>query len=171
MTLAKSLITIASESAEIEKALIECDGELTEDLEKRLEVKDLELPQKVDNYIHIIKRLELSREHYASLAKELANIAKSHDLAEKHLKEKIKLAAEIMGTDELKGNQYRFKIQRAQGSVIIEDESKIPGDFQIIEQITKIDKKGIAEKLKRGESVEGAQLEPSISLRIYPTQP
>jgi len=165
----KSLTTIIQQISSLEQLLIESDGELTDQLEDQLKVKDIELPEKVDAYVYTIERLDQAREFYAQKAKQFQNIAKNIDQAVDRMKDNIKMAAEVLCTDELKGQDFRFKVQRSKASVIIDSLEKLPGEFIISEVVTKPDKKKLADALAQGP-IDGAHLEPQVSLRVYPNK-
>lgn len=163
----KPLIEIAREVFELEQALIETNGEITELIQDKLKVKDIELPAKVDSYAHVLKRLETTENHFRAQAQFFTEIARGVDKAHARLKENLKSAMEVMGTNEILGQDFKIKMARSNPKVIIEDIDKIDGQFVTIETVRTPDKKLIAKTLEAGGSVEGVRLEAQASLRIF----
>lgn len=164
----KPLIQIAQEVADLEKALIESGGLISEEIEQRLAIKDLELPVKVDGYASILKRLDVTADHFRAQADFFVQVAKGIDQAHSRLKENLKNAMEIMATNEIKGHNYRLKMSKSKPVVIIEDESKLDGKYLVtIPATTRPDKNLIARDLDSGATVTGARLEGQASLRIF----
>ncbi len=163
----KSLVAMASEMALIEQALITASGELSPELEDLLKCNDLELPEKVDGYAYRYSRLSMLEAWYKDKADEFLKMAKGYTKAADKLKDNAKTAMELLGTDELKGVDYRIKVSRSKPIVSVIDEKQIPGAYLITETITKVDKKKIAEMLTLGLSIPGAELNGSVSLRVY----
>lgn len=168
--LKKSLMVIAQEVLDLEKALLEAGGEITDEIGQKLQVKELELPQKVDNYAHVLKRLDITADHFKAQADFFLKVARGIEKAHERLKQNIKSAMEIMGTSEIGGHDFKIKMVRYKSSVVIEDESKLDGKFLITLTSTKPDKILIAKELELGGSVSGARLEGNASLRIFPNK-
>lgn len=167
----KSLIALVSESAGLESALIESGGEITPAIESLLEIKDLHLPEKVDNYGLVIDRMQVVSAFYKAKADEYLRLAKAASNVVGRCESNLKIAMEAMHTDEILGRDIRYRLVRSNPACIITDDSKIDGAYKITETITKVDKKRLAEDLKLGVPVEGAKLEAGYSLRRYLNSP
>lgn len=170
MSTDQSLRTLVQLSAQIEESLILSSGEITPEIETALAVKDIQLPEKIDNYSLVMDRMKSLSEFYSQKADVFLRLSKAANGIVDRCKDNLKFAMIEMNTNELLGNDYRFKLQNAQPSTVIEDENKIPDSYKIIETITKIDKKRVAEDLKIGVPVEGARLEQSQFIRTYATK-
>ncbi len=168
--LKKSLMTIAQEVVDLEKALIESGGLIDEEIEKRLAIKDLDLPVKVDNYAHILKRLDITSDHFRAQAHFFSQVARGIDSANDRLRENLKQAMEVLATNELKGQNFKLKMSRSKPAVIIENLDLIDGQFVVIETVKTPDKKAIAKHIESGGTVDGVRLEGQASLRIYPNK-
>lgn len=159
---------MAIESSSIENALIESEGQITPLIEEMLSCKDIELPEKIDSYAYRQSRLSVMELWYKEKAEEFSKIAKSYAKAQAQLKENAKVAMELLGTDELKGHDYRIKISKSKGSVLIKDEAAIDPKYIVSEVVTRIDKSLISKDIADGKEVFGAELQGSTSLRVYP---
>ena len=166
----KSLITLAKESNQLEVMLLESGGEVTPEIEAMLTVKEVNLPSKVDNYYHVMHRLDGLEIHYKEMADKFQKAAKTFSGASKSLKDRLKIAMRELGEDEIKGNDFRFKLSNSKPSLIIEDDKVIPKDYFVQVTETVLEKDRLLEDLKIGE-VAGARLEPSFSLRSYVNTP
>lgn len=167
----KSLLALVQESNELEKQLIESNGVLTPELEAALEVKEIQLPEKVDGYNAIIERFEWIKKSYKERADFFMALSKSSQSLIDRLESNIKTAMQGLNVEELEGIDYRFKLQKSPPSVVIEDEAKIDGAYKITETITKIDKKRLAEDMKLGVPVAGAKLNQGYYVRSYSNNP
>lgn len=163
----KSLVEITDIVYRVEKALIETNGEITPEIEAMLEVKENELPVKVDSYSVTIDKLHHEAQFLEAQADRLATLAKSILKAREGLKTRMKDAMMKLGVVELEGETTKIRLQNAPPKVIIEDETKIEGQYLTTEIVTRADKKKIANALKDGIKVDGARLEQDLSLRFY----
>lgn len=165
MSESRSLMEIVSITSNIETMLIEANGEITEEIENLLAIKDVQLPQKVDSYSLITDRFEKIEEYYKIKAAEFIAISKAAGKVQDRLKDGLKHAMQEMGINELKGFDYRFKLSATNPKVVIDDETQIEDSYCAF--IKKPESKRIAEDLKLGIPVKGARLEQSYSLRKY----
>jgi hypothetical protein len=163
----KSLVALAQESAEIERIIIESDGELTPELEKALTINEINLPDKVEGYHNIIQRVELMSEHYKRQVEFYARLKKSCDNFETALKENIKTAMRITNTSEIAGNSIVYKLTNSNPKLIVFDEKVLPQEYKKEVVETVIDNKKIKDHLVAGLNVDGARLEPTDSLRKF----
>lgn len=167
----KSLMALVDEASKIEMALIESGGVFTSEVEKLIEIKDLQLPEKVDGYDLVMERMESLARFYDEKAQMFLKMSDAASNVEKELKTRIKHAMTTMNSDEISGHDVRFKMMNANPTCVIEDENKIEGHYKITEIVTKIDKKRIAEDLKLGVPVTGAHLEHSQYVRRFVNKP
>jgi hypothetical protein len=76
---------------------------------------------------------------------------------------------QAMGTDEIIGEDVKFKLSRLAPKLVIEEE-KLPSAFKM-QVVTYVpDKDRIKSELEAGGSVEGAKMEEVFSLRKYPAR-
>lgn len=161
-----TLLDLANRANEITQLIIEADGELTPELEQALAVSEKDIAQKADGYYLMMVTMSNRVKELKELSKQFTDAAKSIDNQLKSLNERLKFAMESMDTDEIKGERYRFKLSTGKASLVIKHE--LIGDaFKREVVTTEVDKDLIESKLKAGEKVPGAYLEPTLTLRKY----
>lgn len=162
----KSLVSIVRDVATLETMLIEAGGEMTPEIEAMLTVKEVNLPEKIDNYEAMLDRLEAIEALYKERAKMFSAAAKSLANAQDTLKERLKIAMKELGVTELLGHDIRFKLSVSKPKLVILDEKLIPKEYKIQVITDEVQKDRLSEDLKIG-SVPGAILEETYSLRKY----
>lgn len=151
-------------SAEIEMLLVEAEGELTPAVEQSL----AQLARKVDDCVFVLDRLEKVAEFYVERAAKLERIARAAKASRERLKTYVKAVMEASSTDELLGDDFRFKASTSAPRVVVTDEKLVPMKF-LEEKVSLVpNKKLILEALEAGEEVPGAQAEQGKTLRVYP---
>jgi hypothetical protein len=155
----KSLIDLALEKREQNELMILFEGELSEKFEAWLDEVETQLPVKVDHYHGILKFWESEAKRLRDEAAKFTDAARVLENAEERLKERMKVAMTIMGTNEMHGQRYSFQIVNPQARVIIENESVIPTKYTTVELVKKINKSQVRTDLEDGLDVPGAKLE------------
>ena len=159
----KSLFAISQDLLNIWSELEENGGELTPEIEERLQLTQTELSVKAGNYVSFIKKLENEAEFLKETyqAKIQSEIKKREALAER-LRDALLQAVQRFGdiqTDRL------FKVTtRKSEAVEIIDESLVPNEFKTFKPV--ISKTDIKKAIKSGIKVEGAELRENINLMI-----
>lgn len=166
-----SLIQLIDTASALERALVQSGGEVTPDIEKMLEVTDVQLPEKVDSYALVIDRMDSIERFYKTKAEMYLSLAKSAANVSSRCEANLKTAMQALGTTEIEGFDIRYVLVNSNPACVIEDESLIDGAYKITETVTKVDKKRLAEDLKLGVPVPGAKLERGQSLRRYLNTP
>lgn len=154
-------------SNEVRLALVEANGEINDETCKALLVLEDSLPRKAEGYFYLVKDLESQAEQYKERAEEFKRNAKACENYAEGLKERLKLACITMGVDELKGFEHRWKLQASKPSVIIDDETKIPGKYKTVVTTYKVDKDKIKADIEAQIEVEGCHLEKNSHVRAY----
>lgn len=162
----KSLVQIANEVTQLEVMLIESEGAITPEIEEALSVKEIELPEKVDNYSFVQARLDMAVAMYKEQAKKYAQAAKYLENAQERLEERLKFGMTTLGVSELNGNTVRYTLKPTAGSLVIDDEEAIPLAFKTEVSVTTIDKATLKTALKT-EQIPGAHIEPGLTLRKF----
>lgn len=162
-----TLVSLVQQVGELEQAMIESGGEITEAIEQMLVVTEINLPAKIDGYSEFIDRMDMIEEFYKEKADFYLRLAGSAAGLAKRCKDNLKLAMQTLGTQEITGFDIKFKLIPSNPSCVVDDEGVVDGSYKITETITRIDKKRIAEDLKLGVPVSGAHLERGVSLRKY----
>ena len=160
------LTEIVAQAASLESLLIESGGELTPDLEALLNEVEKNLTEKADGYSAVLARLEHAQAGWAEQAEKYQRVASSIGFLRSQLKERIKMAMIAMGRDEIRCGLVRFKLQKTNPSLVIDDKM-LPLSYQIVETTYKPDKERIRSELKAGATIPGATLQSGQCLREY----
>lgn len=165
-----NLAQMTALAAEVERDLIESGGEITQDIENKLQVVESQLPAKVDAYDFLMRKFERECELWRDKADQMNRIAMSFRRAGEALDARILFAMENAGLDEVAGHHARFKLQKSPPAMEVVDESRLPeAYFEAV--ITKSLKKDqLKRDLKDGIPVSGARLTQSRHLRRYPVK-
>lgn len=158
-----SLLELVLQSQELEKAVLESDGELSEELEEALEVHDLSVGDKVESLIFVRTRLKAQAEFFKLEYKRFYRASKALSNAYDKLTENIKFAMNLTGRTVVTGNTNQLKLGNRQSSIIV-DERLLPREF-MVETITYTPNTEMIRKgLEGGATIPGAKLEPSFAL-------
>lgn len=162
----KSLPMLALEMSEIIAQLTENGGELSEVLEQAFDCTGQELQLKADRYAFFMERLDAEADFWKAKADAYSKVAKSCKTLKERLKENIKGAMHMLGTDEIEGGEYRFKLSRLAPKLVIQEEL-LPDNFKMVVTETVPDKEKIKAELEIGTEIPGAKHEMVFSLRPY----
>lgn len=161
-----SLYNIEQEYQELSSLLVDAGGELTPELEERLQINKDNLTVKAVNYGYVIKDLEAEVEAIDVEIKRLTALKKSRESAIGRLEIGIKGAMELYEIDEVKLGTIKINFRKST-AVEITDEALIPELFkEAVPATYKISKKDISDVLKAGETVPGARLVNNKNLKI-----
>ncbi|CAK0739520.1 putative Phage protein [Azospirillaceae bacterium] len=158
----KSLPALISEANDVARFLMESDGEITPEVEALIDKSGIELSQKMDSYFFVIQELQSRATAAQERADEWAKAAKACSSAVQNLKTRVMLAMQSLDVPEMSGSEVTFRRQANPPATIIENQALIPDEFINIEvppPVKKIDKKAIADAIKRGREVPGARLD------------
>lgn len=157
------LYEIANEYAELSNS--DMDAEMIADT---LEGIAGEFEDKAENILAIIKNEQALELSLKAEAKNLSDRAKASANRVKSLKAYIASSMETMELKKLTAGVHALSVRKGSQSVQIDDLEKLPPTFVEYETMIKADKNLIKEKLKLGESVEGATLvtgKPSLIIK------
>lgn len=163
-----NLFQLTREAQTIVLALIESGGELTPEIESRIEANETALMRKVDGYVYYDDHFDAQIDLLKRKEEGLRSIRKGIENAKERLRENIKAAMLAMKTDVLTGDEYRFKISKRAPKLVIDNEAAIPQDYKIIVQSTTVDKETLGAALRDGFTVPGARLEEVKALLTQP---
>ena len=120
---------------------------------------------KAENIAKWIRNLEADKKAFEEEEKRFKAKKQAADNRIKSLKLYLEDNMRLTGKTKFKAGFFSFAIQNNRPSVEVFDEALIPKQF-LIAQPVKIDRAGIAELLKAGEEVPGAELKQTKGLRI-----
>lgn len=167
--MSKSLPSLIVEVTQVLSMIAENNGELTPELEAFFDGVSKDIAQKADSYAFYMERLDVESEYWKQKADSYAKVAKSCKALKERLNANIKVAMQAMGTDELSGEDVRFKLSKAAPKLVIEEE-RLPTSFKM-QVVTYVpDKDRIKSELEAGGTVDGAKFEEVFTLRKYPAR-
>ena len=123
--------------------------------------------EKVDRCVIYLRELEGQESVTYALMQEIQSSVKAYQSKINAYKTYLAFCLSASKQDKLQGNAFKISTRKGSASVLISDEKKIPFQFLKTKTETTIDKKGIADLLKAGEKVDGAELvygESTISI-------
>ena len=164
----KSLSTLVQDELQWMNRLYEGGGEISETMEKELDLHQGKIPAKVDNYYYRRERLKAEIQILKDRENDIKRVRKSLEGGLIWLNNNLHNAMVELETDRLDGNDYYFKRSRGKAKVDILDEEKVPATFFKEEVIYTMQKDSIKDALDKGDEVPGARLVESYSLRNYP---
>lgn len=144
------------------QALIEDGGE---GLQDTLESIELAIEDKLENIGKVIRNLEAEAKAFKEEEQRLGDRRKSIENNIKHLKQYAENAMIVTGDKKIKAGLFTFSIQKNPASVSVFNDVIVPEKYYVPVD-PRLDKKKIKEDLKNGESIPGAELKQSESLRI-----
>ncbi len=152
------LYELSTELATINDEIISADGELTPDLEARLDSVALDFRAKSQG----IAKWTLDIAGVESMIEtEIARLQRKKKIAENlrtRLLAYVKACMEQADVQKIESPTITLRIQKNPSSVEILAEDQLPAKFIRIKQITELDKTGMLAALKNGEEVSGARL-------------
>lgn len=169
---ANTMKEIVSFVGQLESLLISSEGEITEEMAPLLVLKEVNLPEKVDSYYMMMDRMEFVSMFYKQKAEAFLKMAKAAERIIENCENNLYLSMKELQVDELKGNDFRFILKNNPPSVQIDNEELIDAAYrETIPATTVIRKKKIADDLKLGVPVAGAQLVTKQSIKMSLNSP
>ncbi len=158
-----SLFQINSELVEVTNLLIENGGELTPELETRLQIAENELKTKSVNYYHVIKQIEAETTLIDAEIKRLQDLKKSRVNTAEKLENALLYSMNLHGIEKIDTDTLKISIRRSK-SVEVVDIDLLP--FNCL----KIEKKAVKSEIKKlieeGMEVEGAKIVENTSIQF-----
>lgn len=173
----KTLFQLSAEFADIEDALWNNGGELTEELALRLQETELSLAKKADGYNALLRSFASQKEILKAEIDRLNKLKKVAENAEKRIKQHIVDTMGMFGIEKIEGD--KCKMSRAKTTAVeTDDEQLIAAYLQNVEELQKVLPSYITIELKvsktaikdmfkeQGILPAGAEFVENYSLRI-----
>jgi hypothetical protein len=158
-----SLFQINSELVEVTNLLIENGGELTPELESRLQIAENELKAKSVNYYHVIKELESTTNMIDAEIKRLQELKKARVNTIEKLENALLYSMKLHGIEKIDTDTLKISLRKSK-SVEVVDIDLLP--FNCL----KIEKKAIKSEIKKlieeGMEIEGAKIVENLNLNF-----
>lgn len=155
----ENLYDLSAELATINDEIIDAQGEITEELETRLDTMNLALDKKAEGIGRWMLNLTGRQD---SLDQEIARLTARKKAAKNlqgRLKEYVRDCMARAGKTKFEFNTFTFRVQKNPASLEILLEPAIPAKYlTIIPEQRVVDKKAVLDDLKKGIEVDGARL-------------
>ena len=110
----KSLNDILEEYQKIENELINSDGEISSELEEKLNLHELELADKLNGYEHFVRYLKSKIEYLKNMELHYSNRRKVLENSIKRCKKSMTSSLLITGKDKVKTDDFNFSLGKSQ---------------------------------------------------------
>ena len=158
-----SIYNITDDFSQIMAEIESNGGEISPEIDEKLQINQFNLIEKTTNYVHVIKTLDSECDIIDIEIKRLQELKKQRSNFTQSLKDRLKNAMQAMELTEIKTALNKINFRKSE-SVEIIDESILPSNVLIYEP--KIDKKKIKEIIKNGWQVFGAKIVENQNLQI-----
>ncbi|HBH0442183.1 TPA: siphovirus Gp157 family protein, partial [Clostridioides difficile] len=135
-----TLYELTTDLLEIEEGLTETTGNETEKLEEIKEIIKQEIQNKNTRIVSVILNIDSDINSIDSEIKRLQELKRVKKNTLDRLKSNIKDCMELLGTKKVETVLGNISIRKSAGSLVIEDEEKIPAIYKTVEQVVKVDK-------------------------------
>ncbi|PSJ81616.1 siphovirus Gp157 family protein, partial [Clostridioides difficile] len=135
-----TLYELTTDLLEIEEGLTETTGNETEKLEEIKEIIKQEIQNKNTRIVSVILNIDSDINSIDSEIKRLQELKRVKKNTLDRLKSNIKDCMELLGTKKVETILGNISIRKSAGSLVIEDEEKIPAIYKTVEQVVKVDK-------------------------------
>jgi hypothetical protein len=153
-----NLYETSKEIATLHDEIIDAEGELSPELEAKLDALQLAFNDKVSNIgrwtINLIRKEDILKAEIERLEKR----QKVFENLRSRLKNYLMLCMQSAEKTKVEFPQFTVSVQRNPPSAEVLDEAKVPGQYVKVIQITQLDKKKLLEDLKGGKEIPGARL-------------
>jgi len=160
-------------AASIGTEILEAKGELTPELEQKIDTLAIEVAERGDEAHLVLENLESSVDGFKKIEAFYYTARKASENAHKRLKDKIKQFMSDTETREIAGNNVTFKIKNGKASLEI-DEAKLPRSyFRVVTPpqpapFFEVDTDKVKQDLELGVVIPGANLKENFALTIKP---
>lgn len=162
----KSLVALVHDFADLDRQLIESNGELTPQLESELQITEENVRSKVDRYKLYTDHLESRAMYFKDIEEQAKSARRLFENHRERLRETLKFSMHAMDRPELVGNDWRYTLSPGKKRLVIV-ETEIPDKYKVPETVYVLDKAAIEADLQMGYAVPGAKLEDTETLRSY----
>ncbi|MFB5842661.1 siphovirus Gp157 family protein, partial [Clostridioides difficile] len=138
-----TLYELTTDLLEIEEGLTETTGNEAEKLEEIKEIIKQEIQNKNTRIVSVIIDIDSDINSLDLEIKRMQELKKIKKNSLDRLKSNIKECMELLGIKKVKTFLGNISIRKSAGSLVIEDEEKIPAIYKTVEQVVKVDKNTI----------------------------
>jgi len=153
-----SLYKISEELNIIVSEIEEADGEMTDAQESLFAQLQNHLTNKTDSVVEYQKKRQDRIDAIDKRIKELQSMKSSESAALERFTSYVRNCMELLKTDKIEGEYGIIKTRKNPLSVNITDDKLIDSKYKVVTQSINIDKKQLADDLKSGKKIKGAEL-------------
>ncbi|MCJ0504110.1 siphovirus Gp157 family protein, partial [Clostridioides difficile] len=135
-----TLYELTTDLLEIEEGLTEITGNEAEKLEEIKEIIKQEIQNKNTRIVSVIIDIDSDINSLDLEIKRMQELKKIKKNSLDRLKSNIKECMELLGLKKVETFLGNISIRKSAGSLVIEDEEKIPAIYKTVEQVVKVDK-------------------------------
>jgi Siphovirus Gp157 len=161
-----SLIELVKRANELEQALVESGGEITDLISQIDNDLKTDIQRKAEDYYFVIERMKANAEFYKLEADKYFKIAKALDATHERIKDFLKSGMVAMDISEIIGEKVKIKLSDSKGRMEIIDENDIPQQYKMVVTTHEIDKEKLRADLEDGVHVIGAKLVKGKTIRF-----
>lgn len=167
-----SLVALSEEYAHVEQAMLRAAeenlGEIPPDVALYLDTIESQIAYKADHYKFVLDRLEESGAMLYRQAEEFERAAKALSRAREAMKERILTSMQAMETTEVRGVNFRFKLQKnATPSLEFPPtwDKEPPPEFTSLKPY--LDTTKLRAEVEAGKPIPGVKLTQGYHIRSY----
>lgn len=160
-----TLYELEREQLELNALLEENGGELTPEIEEKLQIHDYDINKKMESYCKAIRCYESDIDGFKSEIERLKQRKESAERAIERMKASMLNALEIFQISKIEAGTFKIGTRKSY-SVTIDDEEAISPEYKIETVTSKVDKVAIKDAIKEGKEVEGAHISENTNLSI-----
>ena len=160
----KSLYQITAAQQELFNLILECDGEITPDVEESLKINKDNFETKARGYIWKLKENDSQNDTIDKEIERLKSIKNRNEKLSERLKENLKNALVIFG-DTQKVDTFTLSLRKSKAVEIVDTDS-IPAEYRTIKTTETINKTEIKKAIESGVEVAGATIKENQNLQI-----
>ena len=161
----KSLYNIETEYMDLMNAILDNDGEITEEIQTALQINEKELTVKSEGYIAIIKKMRSECDFIDSEVKRLQGLKRSRESLKQRLEDNIEAAMNLYDIEKIDLPLNKISFRKSERVEINCEASDLPFKLQKI-KVEPISKTEIKAMIKAGESFNGVRLVECKNLQI-----
>lgn len=161
----KGLYVIEKEYLALIDAIMEAEGEVTPEIEKKLAIAEQELQTKSTCYAYIIKGIESDNNAIELEMKRLKSLKDRNNKTIERLENNVQTAMNLFGISEIKSATLKINFRKSE-SVEISQEVLIPNEYMTEKVVRTPNKVAIKDAIKNGINVQGASLVTNSNLQI-----
>ena len=148
------------------KEIVDKDNIDPETLKDTMDALTLTREAKLDGLAGLIERDSADIDFLSNKIKQLTEQKRHYENQKNNLQNYMTEVIDDAGIKELHTEHYILKPRNFKQKTIISDERKIPKDYVITKEVSKIDKKKLYSDMKDGKQIPGAYLEPNRKTTI-----